>query len=88
MSLDFKLVDQGDGGTEVAGTVIATDMGTLIVRLDGYGDACSGEGHGFPIMVEVLNGEVRVVLWSEINQHDPTHVVPMEGARESNWKGD
>ncbi len=50
----------------------------------GYGDATSADSYGSPILVEYYGGELRVVLWSDINQEDPTHTVSLEKARESN----
>lgn len=46
----------------------------------GYGDAASKAGYGTPVMIEYWNGELRVVLWSDINKEDPTHVISMEYA--------
>lgn len=50
----------------------------------GYGDATSQDGYGSPILIEFWGGELRVVLWSNINEEDPTHTISMERARESN----
>jgi len=40
------------------------------------------DGQGSPILVEVADGKLRVVCWSDINEEDPTHIISMEKARE------
>lgn len=57
--------------------------GTIDIRPKGYGDACSKNGYGTPILIEFWNGELRVVVWGNINQEDPTHTINVEGAKES-----
>jgi hypothetical protein len=32
------------------------------------------------VLVEQIKGEPRVIVWSDINQEDPTHIVEMHGA--------
>jgi len=49
----------------------------------GYGDASSVNGEGCPVMLEVWEGQLRVVIWADINQEDPTHIISLEGAREN-----
>jgi hypothetical protein len=58
-----------------------TDMG-ITVDVEGYGDASSKDGYGSPILIEICEGELRVVLWNDINKHDPGHVISLEGAKE------
>lgn len=48
---------------------------------EGHGDCGSSEGHGTPIFIELYKGELRVLVWADINKEDPTHVVPLNGAR-------
>ena len=55
----------------------------LILTIDGYGEKNAKDGCGEPILLENLDGKLRVVLWSDINKEDPTYIVEMEGARES-----
>jgi hypothetical protein len=48
----------------------------------GYGDANSEPGFGGPIFLEVYRGELRLIVWSDINHQEPTHVISLEAARE------
>ena len=56
--------------------------GKLYFAPKGYGDAGSLDGHGSPIGIEIYEGRLRVILWTDINTEDPT-IIDMEGARES-----
>ena len=49
----------------------------------GYGDGCSEDGFGCPVMLEIWEGELRLVVWGDINQQDPTHIISLEGAAEN-----
>ncbi len=55
----------------------------IFIHADGYGEKTSVESASFPIMVEFYNDRLRVLTWGDINQEDPTHIIGMEGARES-----
>lgn len=57
--------------------------GHVIIHSIDYGENTAIEGQGRPIMIEYYEGELRVILWSDINQEEPTHIVSMEGAKES-----
>ena len=32
-------------------------------------------------MIEAWDGELRVIVWGDINQEDLTHIISLEGAR-------
>ena len=61
---------------------VVSQNGALFLRPDGTGDLCS-QGFGFPVMLEYYEKSIRLVVWSDINQEDPTHIIPLEGALES-----
>lgn len=56
----------------------------ILIRAKGYGDFCSADGEGYPILIEQGNGVLRVVIWGDINQEDPTHIIELGDAKESN----
>ena len=58
------------------------EHGKLWVRPHGYGDACSTDGHGFPVALEIWQGRLRLVVFDDINSEDPV-IIDMENARES-----
>jgi hypothetical protein len=49
---------------------------------EGYGDRTSSEGFGSPLFVELHKGELRVLVWADINREDPTHISSLGGDRE------
>ena len=55
----------------------------LLLKFDGHGDHDSPDGEGHPVMIEFYDGQVRVVVYADVNDENPTHVIPLEGARES-----
>ncbi len=73
-----------DTGTDatVAATIEADTHG-IAVRFEGYGDHGSAEGFGWPVLIELHDGELTIHVWADIGQEDPTHVISLENARES-----
>ena len=61
--------------------VIANDSALSIFPL-GYGDFSSADGHGYPVFLELYQGTLRLVVFADINQEEPTHIIDLEGARE------
>jgi hypothetical protein len=57
--------------------------GTLWFGAEGYGDCGSPDGHGMPVKIEWYEGELWVLVWSDINNQDPTHKISLAGAMES-----
>lgn len=57
--------------------------GMMSIAIEGYGDKTSADGNGSPILIENYGGRVRVIIWGDINQEDPTHVIELDGALES-----
>lgn len=56
----------------------------VYLRPTGTGDLSTDEGHGWPVLVETYNGKPQVVIWADINQEDPTHIIDLSLAIESN----
>jgi hypothetical protein len=81
--LMFTLRDQGDYPTNALQCQADHRYGSLYLRFDGYGDAHSEDGHGWPVCVELYENELRVVVWSDIDKQDPTHIIPLTKAKES-----
>ena len=52
----------------------------VLVGAEGY-RTMNTEGDEPMIMVEYYGGELRVLVWSDINQEDPTHIISLEGAK-------
>ena len=54
----------------------------------GYGDHGSAEGHGSPVFLELYRGQLWLVVWADINSEEPTHIIPLGGAREDRRQPD
>ena len=65
---------------------VAFTCGKIYIHIDGYGDACSLDGEGEPIVVDFYNKKLQVLIWSDINKQDPTHVIDLAEAKEKNRK--
>ena len=52
----------------------------LEIYLDGIGTA--SEVGGSAIYLEFYEGKWQLVVWSDINKEDPTHIIDMSGAME------
>lgn len=56
----------------------------LAILPEGYGENGTQAGHGAPVYIELHKGELRLLVWADINQPDPTHIICLDGAKESN----
>jgi hypothetical protein len=87
-TMKFTLKDvMGPDNAPLKGEVVVEggDRG-IAIRIEGYGDLGSAEGHGTPILLERHEGRLRLVIWDDINQEEPTAIIGLEGARESKRK--
>ena len=62
---------------------ISDDSGSLIIEAQGYGDFGSIPDRGHPIMLELWEGQLRLVAFNDINQQEPM-IVDMQNALEIN----
>jgi hypothetical protein len=53
------------------------------IRIDGYSDMCTYD-EGCPILITFREGIPYVHIWADINQEDPTHIISLAGASETN----
>ena len=55
----------------------------IIIHPDGYGTL---DGDYGPILLERHEGQIRLVVWGDINKEDPTHTICLDGAMEARRK--
>jgi hypothetical protein len=72
-------------GTTSAGSSNITigverDELALIIHPEGMG---TWDGSYAPVLLERHVGKIRLVVWADINQQDPTHIIDLSGALES-----
>jgi hypothetical protein len=85
--MSFTLQDQNGSGGQLSGRVDLAANGQLCLYLDGYGDCCSFPGCGVPVLLELLDGAPRLLVWADVNQEEPTHVLDLSGAGEALFRG-
>jgi len=76
------LTDQLDTTDRTVDVRVSIDNQVLFIRPNGYGDSCSMDGRGCPVVIEIADGELRIVVWGDINSEEYTHIISLEGARE------
>ncbi len=62
---------------------LAVSSGGVSIYAEGYGQHDTAEGHGTPVFLELYRSELRLVVWADINDGEPSHVIPLGGAREA-----
>lgn len=70
------------GDREFQRAQVITGNKFIEIRPHGYGEKTAIAGHGSPVLIEFHDGELRVVVFGDINQEDPTHIISLEGAKE------
>ena len=81
-TIDGTLLDDVTGKKIKASVVF--EYGKIVVYLDGYGDLHSTDGKGSPVVIDYFENRVSVIVWGDINKEDNTHIISLEGAKESN----
>ena len=60
------------------------DQHSMSLYFDGYGEFTAENHHGSPVYLELYDGVLKLYVWADINQEDPTHIIDLSGAKESN----
>lgn len=58
---------------------ITTDSANICLNPKGYSDT-NGMS---PIALEVWDGRLRLLVWGDIDNEEPTHIIDLENARKS-----
>jgi len=83
LTTNYTLVDQYDEKPQKKVDVkVECSNGSIYIMPEGYGDGSTEDGSGCPLMVEIWEGQLRIVAWADINVEDPTHIISLNGARE------
>jgi len=78
--LNVKLPDVGGKGKTIEAMAAATTSG-MEIWSEGY-SVNTAEGDSPPVVIENYGGILRVLVWADINQENPTHVISLSEARE------
>ena len=83
-SVSTTLLDKGEENKSAPIPVTLHYGGDgIYIQPEEHGDTCSSDGHGTPVMLELYEGKLRLVVWSDINHVDPTYVIDLAGASEN-----
>lgn len=87
IEIDVNVRDKSElsSALPIAVKVEACQDGSIEIRPSGYGDCSSQNGSGCPVIVESWDGDLRLVVWGDINKEDPTNIISLAGAQES-WR--
>ena len=61
---------------------ILSECGQIWIQPQGYGEKCSADGEGYPIGIEIWQGRLRLIVFTDINEEDP-QIIDLEKAKES-----
>ena len=60
---------------------IVSNHSAISIFPEGYGDFSSADGHGCPVFLELYRGRLRLIVFSDINNQEPT-IIDLEAARD------
>ena len=72
----------GEGMSAVRATIEIGDN-AIMLGFDGYGDFSSSEGSGRAVLVENYQGGIRLIVFADINNQEPTNIIELQRALES-----
>ena len=62
---------------------VAEEHSGVVSYPAGYGCFGCADGTAGPILLELYEGRLRLLVWDDINLEDPSHIIDLEGAREA-----
>jgi|688.fasta_scaffold03312_15 hypothetical protein len=85
-SIELELYDGWTPDPRRVSVCIERIKGSIYIRPENTGDKTSMDGEGWPILLEYYQGSLRLVVWSDINNEEPTHNICLDGALNSKRK--
>jgi hypothetical protein len=83
-SITFTLKDEAqDSEHDITGTIDTKESLGVAMTFKGYSDCTSQNDIGTPVYVEKYQGELRVLIYADINRQDATHTISLSGAKNS-----
>ena len=79
--LEITLIDADPSVGNTQPIKVVADQRGVSIEAKGFGDCCSADGHGSPVFLELHQGQLRLIVFSDINEQDPT-IIDLDGARE------
>ena len=60
---------------------IVSNQSAISIFPEGFGDFGSAPGHGCPVFLELYKGRLRLIVFPDINNQEPT-IIDLEAARD------
>jgi len=86
--VEIRRYDEDGEGMGAIKVRISHNQNGIYITPEGYGDHCSNDGEGIPVLLEYCGGEPRVIIWDDINQEDSSHIISLKNADEKLRKED
>ena len=80
-SLTTTLTDADPEHSETLQVRVTCNNSAISILPAGYGDFGSAPGHGCPVFLELYQGRLRLIVFPDINDQEPT-IIDLEAARE------
>ena len=82
-SIQSTMEDRGGVESPIRATISVGSEGEFVLSAEGYGDYHSLPGHGSPLVIENAAGYLQLLVWADINDEEPSHIIPLDCALES-----
>jgi len=79
---EFILKDNNSDFDNQLNVKIKMDGSFLAIQPQGYGEPTSEDGSGYPILMEIYEGRLRLIVWDDINCQDPK-IIDLEKSKET-----
>jgi hypothetical protein len=84
--------DGSQVNSETINMAVTVSNFSIDIEAEGYNATGScdsnqlGNGTGAIVTIERWEGELRCIVWADINREDPTHIISLEEAKITNRK--
>ena len=80
-SLTTTLNDADPEHSETLRVRVTCNDSAISIFPEGYGDFGSAPGHGCPVFLELYQGRLRLIVFPDINDQEPS-IIDLEAARD------
>ena len=77
----FCIKPRTETGSTFNGIVDNNTQTGLAIYIEGYSDHLSDDDNGVPVYLTETDDGLSVVIYSDINNENPTHIIPLQGAK-------
>ncbi len=78
----MKTMLHDQNGEQSVCVEVAEEQCGLVIYPAGFGYFGCANGTAGPILLELYEGRLRLVVWDDINLEDPSHIIDLQDARD------